>query len=121
MEIMELALQFDNSSMAKDDLRKAYEKWNDIPQENCALIDTFLKQKSDKDYEMHLAIKFIVENIFALASTEADYSHADSPYYLNVGLIMAFDPTKSLNYKVVHAGQTSSHIDIRTYCSETGN
>ncbi|GKE67996.1 hypothetical protein Tco_1522157 [Tanacetum coccineum] len=92
--------------------------------------------------------KCIVENIFALASTEAgmnfkivqscnglllcigsgwpylnnlfkmlplpDYSHADSPYYLNVGLIMAFDPTKSLNYKVVHAGKTSSHIDIRT-------
>ncbi|GJZ32441.1 F-box protein-like protein [Tanacetum coccineum] len=65
--------------------------------------------------------KCIVENIFTLASTEADYSHDDSPYYLNVGLIMAFDPTKSLNYKVVHAGQTSSHIDIRTYCSETGN
>ncbi|GKB22664.1 hypothetical protein Tco_0862065 [Tanacetum coccineum] len=43
-----------------------------------------------------------------------DYSHVDSPYYLNVRLIMAFDPTKSLNYKVVHAGQASSHIDIRT-------
>ncbi|GJT66755.1 F-box protein-like protein isoform X1 [Tanacetum coccineum] len=50
-----------------------------------------------------------------------DYSHADSPYYINVGLIMAFDPIKSLNYKVLHAGQTSSHIDIRTYCSKIGN
>ncbi|GJR56838.1 hypothetical protein Tco_1499000 [Tanacetum coccineum] len=32
--ITELAGQFDNASTAKDDLRKAYEKGNDIPQEN---------------------------------------------------------------------------------------
>ncbi|GKA06408.1 hypothetical protein Tco_0685632 [Tanacetum coccineum] len=50
-----------------------------------------------------------------------DYSHADSPFYISVGLRMAFDPTKSLNYKVVHAGCTSSHIDIQTYYLETGN
>ncbi|GJX94326.1 F-box protein-like protein [Tanacetum coccineum] len=31
-----------------------------------------------------------------------DYSHADSPFYTSAGLRMAFDPTKSLNYKVVH-------------------
>ncbi|GKE69825.1 hypothetical protein Tco_1527897 [Tanacetum coccineum] len=41
--IMELAVQFDNASTAKDDMRKAYEKYNDIPQENRALIDIFLK------------------------------------------------------------------------------
>ncbi|GKC71199.1 hypothetical protein Tco_1117082 [Tanacetum coccineum] len=52
--ITELAMQFDNASTTKDDMRKTYEKCNDIPQENCALIDTFLKQESDKDYEMHL-------------------------------------------------------------------
>ncbi|GJY66911.1 hypothetical protein Tco_0469149, partial [Tanacetum coccineum] len=51
----------------------------------------------------------------------ADYSHADSPFYTSAGLRMAFDPTKSLNYKVVHVGRTSSHIDIQTYCSETCN
>ncbi|GJT84445.1 hypothetical protein Tco_1058787 [Tanacetum coccineum] len=56
--IMELAVQFDNASTAKDDLRKAYEKCNDIPQESRALIDTFLKQESDKDYEIKLAIAF---------------------------------------------------------------
>ncbi|GJW45715.1 hypothetical protein Tco_0077361 [Tanacetum coccineum] len=50
-----------------------------------------------------------------------DYSHVDSPFYTSVGLRMAFDPTKSLNYKVVHVRRTSSHIDIQTYCSETGN
>ncbi|GJT41840.1 hypothetical protein Tco_0941705 [Tanacetum coccineum] len=52
--ITELAVQFDNASITKDDMRKSYEKCNDIPQENRALIDTFLKQESDKDYEMHL-------------------------------------------------------------------
>ncbi|GKD41094.1 hypothetical protein Tco_1261301 [Tanacetum coccineum] len=54
--IMELAVQFDNASTTKDDMRKAYEKCNDIPQESHALIDTFLKQESDKDYKMHLAM-----------------------------------------------------------------
>ncbi|GJR44851.1 hypothetical protein Tco_1312954 [Tanacetum coccineum] len=54
--ITELAVQFDNASTAKDDLIKAYEKCNDIPKENCGLIDTFLKQESDKDYEMSLAM-----------------------------------------------------------------
>nr|GEU70604.1 hypothetical protein [Tanacetum cinerariifolium] len=39
----DLALQFYNACTAKDDLRKAYEKCNDIPQERRALIDTFLK------------------------------------------------------------------------------
>ncbi|GKD70857.1 hypothetical protein Tco_1324947 [Tanacetum coccineum] len=52
--IMDLALQFDNACTAKDDLRKTYEKCNDIPQESRALIDTFLKEESDKDYEMNL-------------------------------------------------------------------
>ncbi|GKC59314.1 hypothetical protein Tco_1086912 [Tanacetum coccineum] len=54
--ITELAVQFDNASTAKDDLRKAYEKCNDIPPENRALIETFLKQESNKDYEIHLAL-----------------------------------------------------------------
>ncbi|GJR18977.1 retrotransposon protein, putative, ty1-copia subclass [Tanacetum coccineum] len=54
--IMDLALQFDNACTAKDDHRKAYEKCNDIPQESRALIDTFLKEGSDKDYELNLSI-----------------------------------------------------------------
>ncbi|GKC93772.1 hypothetical protein Tco_1159214 [Tanacetum coccineum] len=55
--IAELAMQFDNASTAKDDLRKTYEKCNDIPQENRVLIDNFLNQESDKNYEMHLALR----------------------------------------------------------------
>ncbi|GJZ53997.1 hypothetical protein Tco_0608882 [Tanacetum coccineum] len=42
--ILDLALQFENSCTAKDDLRNAYEKCNDISQESRALIDTFLKE-----------------------------------------------------------------------------
>ncbi|GKD05758.1 hypothetical protein Tco_1180732, partial [Tanacetum coccineum] len=51
--IMNLAVEYDNACGAKDDLRKAYKECNDIPQEISALIDTFLKEDSDKDYEMH--------------------------------------------------------------------
>ncbi|GKC76368.1 hypothetical protein Tco_1127142 [Tanacetum coccineum] len=40
--ILDLALQFDNACTNKEDLRKAYEKCNHIPQESRALIDTFL-------------------------------------------------------------------------------
>nr|GEV88637.1 hypothetical protein [Tanacetum cinerariifolium] len=54
--MMDLAVQFDNASAAKHDLRKGYEKCNNIPQETRTLIDTFLKQEFDKDYEMNLAI-----------------------------------------------------------------
>ncbi|GJV20104.1 hypothetical protein Tco_1369124 [Tanacetum coccineum] len=53
--LMELAVQFENASTAKSDFRKTYEKCNDITQESRALIDTFLKQESNKDYEMNLA------------------------------------------------------------------
>ncbi|GJY45567.1 hypothetical protein Tco_0434630 [Tanacetum coccineum] len=51
-----ITVQFDNAITVKDDLRKAYEKFNDIPQESRALIDTFLKQESDKDYKMHITM-----------------------------------------------------------------
>ncbi|GJS46972.1 hypothetical protein Tco_0597093 [Tanacetum coccineum] len=51
--IINLAVEYDNACTAKDDMRNAYEKCNDISQENRALIDTFLKEASDKDYKMH--------------------------------------------------------------------
>ncbi|GKA31664.1 hypothetical protein Tco_0717969 [Tanacetum coccineum] len=54
--ILDLALQFDNACTTKKDLRKAYEKCNHIPQESRALIDTFLKEGSDKDYELNLSM-----------------------------------------------------------------
>nr|GEV35225.1 TMV resistance protein N-like [Tanacetum cinerariifolium] len=55
-EILDLALQFDNACTTKDDIRKANEKCVDIPQESRALINTFLKEESDKDYELNLLI-----------------------------------------------------------------
>ncbi|GJX52731.1 hypothetical protein Tco_0281100 [Tanacetum coccineum] len=54
--ILDLALQFENSCTAKDDIRKAYEKCNDISQESRALIDNFLKEGSYKDYELNLSM-----------------------------------------------------------------
>ncbi|GJT88761.1 hypothetical protein Tco_1070478 [Tanacetum coccineum] len=54
--ILDLALQFENSCTAKDDLRNSYEKCDDISQESRALIDSFLKEGSDKDYELNLSI-----------------------------------------------------------------
>ena len=54
--LMNLAVEFDNASIAKDDLRKAYAECSDIPQEKRALIDAYLKQESDFDYEMHNAL-----------------------------------------------------------------
>nr|GEU48831.1 hypothetical protein [Tanacetum cinerariifolium] len=52
--ILDLVLQFKNSCTTKDDLRNAYEKCTDISQESRALIDTFLKEGSDKDYGLNL-------------------------------------------------------------------
>ncbi|GJS33968.1 hypothetical protein Tco_0532350 [Tanacetum coccineum] len=54
--ILDLALQFENSCTAKDDLINAYEKCNDISQESRALIDSFLKEDSAKDYELNLSM-----------------------------------------------------------------
>ncbi|GJY06673.1 hypothetical protein Tco_0373727 [Tanacetum coccineum] len=38
---------------------------------------------------------------------ETDYAHDDSNFYGCAGLILAFDPTKSPDYKVVSAGSNS--------------
>ncbi|GJZ69178.1 hypothetical protein Tco_0632728 [Tanacetum coccineum] len=54
--IVNIAVEFENASIAKDDMRKAYDECSDITQEKRALIDTYLKQESDKDYEMHYAL-----------------------------------------------------------------
>ncbi|GJX58177.1 hypothetical protein Tco_0289567 [Tanacetum coccineum] len=56
MAIMNLAREFDNACTTKDELRKAYEECRDIPLEQHALIENFLKIESDKDYEMHNAL-----------------------------------------------------------------
>ncbi|GJW72852.1 hypothetical protein Tco_0132222 [Tanacetum coccineum] len=53
---VELATGSPPHYQAKDDLRKAYLKCNDIPQESRALIETLLKEGSDKDYELNLSI-----------------------------------------------------------------
>ncbi|GJU15529.1 hypothetical protein Tco_1143495 [Tanacetum coccineum] len=54
--LLELAFRFEDSCAVRDDLRKAYEKCNDMSQESRALIDTLLKQSSEKDRKMHLSM-----------------------------------------------------------------
>ncbi|GKB60641.1 hypothetical protein Tco_0916827 [Tanacetum coccineum] len=56
LAIMNLAVEYDNACTTKDELRNAYEKCTDIPQEKYVLIDAFFKQEYDKDYEMHNAL-----------------------------------------------------------------
>ncbi|GKA05264.1 hypothetical protein Tco_0684384 [Tanacetum coccineum] len=54
--LLNLAFQFEDSCAVRDDLRKAYEKCNDLSQESRALICTLLKESSEKDRKLHLSM-----------------------------------------------------------------
>ncbi|GJT16507.1 hypothetical protein Tco_0875213 [Tanacetum coccineum] len=54
--LLNLAFQFEDSCAVRDDLRKTYEKCNDISQESRALICTLLKESSKKDRKLHLSM-----------------------------------------------------------------
>ncbi|GJV01720.1 hypothetical protein Tco_1335289 [Tanacetum coccineum] len=54
--LLNLAFQCEDSCAVRDDLRKAYEKCNNISQESHALICTFLKECSEKDRKLHLSM-----------------------------------------------------------------
>ncbi|GJU77394.1 hypothetical protein Tco_1274464 [Tanacetum coccineum] len=54
--LLELAFRFEDSCAVREDLRKAYEKCNDISQESRALICTLLKESSEKDRKLHLSM-----------------------------------------------------------------
>ncbi|GJR72286.1 hypothetical protein Tco_1301854 [Tanacetum coccineum] len=54
--ILDLAFHFEDSCAVRDDLRKTYEKCNDISQESHALICTLLKESSKKDRKLHLSM-----------------------------------------------------------------
>ncbi|GKA56886.1 hypothetical protein Tco_0755958, partial [Tanacetum coccineum] len=54
--LLELAFRFEDSCAVRDDLRKSYEKCNDISQESRALIGTLLKESSKKDHKLHLSM-----------------------------------------------------------------
>ncbi|GKB28138.1 hypothetical protein Tco_0867539 [Tanacetum coccineum] len=63
LAIINLAVEYENACLAKDDLRKAYKECNDIPQEKRNLIVNFLNEESDKDYEMHNAfVPYLTED-----------------------------------------------------------
>ncbi|GJY03071.1 hypothetical protein Tco_0361223 [Tanacetum coccineum] len=54
--LLNLTFQFEDSCAVRDDLRKAYEKCNDISKESRALICTLLKESSEKDRKLHLSM-----------------------------------------------------------------
>ncbi|GJR00699.1 hypothetical protein Tco_0523683 [Tanacetum coccineum] len=54
--LLDLAFRFEDSCAIRDDLRRAYEKCNDISQESRALIGTFLKESSEKDHKLYLSM-----------------------------------------------------------------
>ncbi|GJS12038.1 hypothetical protein Tco_0368834 [Tanacetum coccineum] len=54
--LLELAIRFEDLCAVRDDLKKAYEKCNDISQESRALIGTLLKESSEKDRKLHLSM-----------------------------------------------------------------
>ncbi|GJY30462.1 hypothetical protein Tco_0413957 [Tanacetum coccineum] len=54
--LLNLAFQFEDSCAVRDDLKKTYEKCNDISQESCVLICTLLKESSEKARKLHLSM-----------------------------------------------------------------
>ncbi|GJU91956.1 hypothetical protein Tco_1304379 [Tanacetum coccineum] len=54
--LLNLAFQFEDSCAVRDDLRKSYEKCNDISQEKRALICTLLQESYEKDRKLHLSM-----------------------------------------------------------------
>ncbi|GKC18629.1 hypothetical protein Tco_1020779 [Tanacetum coccineum] len=54
--LLNLAFQFEDSCAVRNDLRKTYERCNDISQESRALICTLLKESSKNDRKLHLSM-----------------------------------------------------------------
>ncbi|GKB43511.1 hypothetical protein Tco_0888453 [Tanacetum coccineum] len=68
--LLNLAFQFEDSCAVRDDLRKAYEKCNDISQESRALICTLLKESSEKDRKLHLSMLLVKKELHQLRMDE---------------------------------------------------
>ncbi|GJW73793.1 receptor-like serine/threonine-protein kinase SD1-8 [Tanacetum coccineum] len=84
-------------------------------------LDTRIKStKYTSDKSFTLGYTEAVVNVNILQSCN-DYAHDDSNFYGCAGLRLAFDPTKSPDYKVVRAGRNSCEIVIQIYSSESGN
>ncbi|GJU75138.1 hypothetical protein Tco_1272208 [Tanacetum coccineum] len=128
--ILDLALQFDNACTTKEDLRKAYEKCNHILQESRALIDTFLKEGSDKDYELNLsmyrkAAKLEKQMNAKLAWIYEKYNHRSRklPYTMDSNFTNENDPWEysldidgsDLHLTPVMRSSSSAHVEPSPY------
>nr|GEY36680.1 hypothetical protein [Tanacetum cinerariifolium] len=56
LAMMNLAYEFNDTSTAKDELGKGYEKCRDISLEQRDLIEIFLKTEAELDYQMNNAL-----------------------------------------------------------------
>nr|GEV27830.1 zinc finger, CCHC-type [Tanacetum cinerariifolium] len=84
-------------------------------------LDTRIKsRKYTSNMSFTLGYTETADNVKILHSCN-DYAHDDSNFYGCAGLRLAFDPTKSPDYKVVHARSNSCEIVIQIYSSEIGN
>ncbi|GJY01688.1 hypothetical protein Tco_0359840, partial [Tanacetum coccineum] len=113
-----------NITARKGPTKELFKWYDDIIDEDIAQFEVLAKSK---DSRLKLR-KSIIDNPFTLDSIE----EVDNVRILQscnglllctgsgcVGLRMAFDPTKSLNYIVVHVGHTSYDIDIQIYSLKT--
>nr|GEX35694.1 hypothetical protein [Tanacetum cinerariifolium] len=80
--MMDLAVQFDNASAAKQDLKKAYEKCNDIPQETRNLDEEVLREtleeqaRAEKEWEDIIKKEEAERELFILefgVQTDSEY------------------------------------------------
>ncbi|GKB37098.1 hypothetical protein Tco_0882040 [Tanacetum coccineum] len=104
LAIMNLAVEYDNACTSKDELQNAYEKCTDIPQEKRVLIDAFLKQESNKDYEMHNALfrkAAKIEHKEALRETlEEEEARAEKEWEERIRQEQAHDELFRLEFRV---------------------
>ncbi|GJZ25933.1 hypothetical protein Tco_0570186 [Tanacetum coccineum] len=82
--LLNLAFQFEDSCTVRDDLRKSYEKCNDISQESRALIFTLLKESSEKDRKLHLSMygkAAQLEKQMGYSSSQANFPLTEKELY----------------------------------------
>ncbi|GKB34623.1 hypothetical protein Tco_0879565 [Tanacetum coccineum] len=102
--LLDLAFQFEDSCAIRDDLRKTYEKCNDISQESRALICTLLKESSKKDRKLYLSM-------YGKSAQLQKQMDAKSACCVCCGGWLLFDECSTRRGSPVH------HCNTRAYCA----
>ncbi|GJT55815.1 hypothetical protein Tco_0990869 [Tanacetum coccineum] len=98
--VMELAVQFNNACTAKDDLRKAYEKCNDILQESQMRR---LRTEQEKEYQL---VNNLLGEITRYMLQKLDHAEEET----RVRSLPFDEPLRSFSLKTLHM---SSESDTR--------